>query len=42
MKKLKLLLLFIVFISCSKEDGKISFTLLQLNDVYEISSIQGE
>tara|TARA_B100000787_G_scaffold170248_1_gene165191 strand:- start:27787 stop:29283 length:1497 start_codon:yes stop_codon:yes gene_type:complete len=41
MKKLKLLLLFIVFISCSKEDGKISFTLLQLNDVYEISSIQG-
>ena len=42
MKKFKLLLAFLVLLSsCSKDDGKISFTLLQLNDVYEISSIQG-
>ena len=27
--------------SCTVDDNKISFTLLQLNDVYEISSIQG-
>lgn len=42
MKKIKLLLAFLVLLSsCSTDDGKISFTLLQLNDVYEISSIQG-
>ncbi len=42
MKKFKLLLAFLVLLSsCSTDDGKISFTLLQLNDVYEISSIQG-
>jgi len=42
MKKIKILLAFLVLLSsCSKDDGKISFTLLQLNDVYEISSIQG-
>lgn len=42
MKKFKLLLAFLFLLSsCSKDDGKISFTLLQLNDVYEISSIQG-
>ena len=35
-------LLFISFLSsCSKEDGKIDFTFLQLNDVYEIAPIQG-
>ncbi|MGB1168865.1 MAG: bifunctional metallophosphatase/5'-nucleotidase [Flavobacteriaceae bacterium] len=42
MKKFKLLLVFLVLLSsCSTDDGKISFTLLQLNDVYEISPIQG-
>jgi 2',3'-cyclic-nucleotide 2'-phosphodiesterase (5'-nucleotidase family) len=44
MKQYKLIILFlftILFVSCSSDDGKISFTILQLNDVYEISSIQG-
>ena len=44
MKLSKLFYLFlfsILFTSCSKDDGKISFTLLQVNDVYEIASIQG-
>jgi 2',3'-cyclic-nucleotide 2'-phosphodiesterase (5'-nucleotidase family) len=37
-----LYLLFLSFLSsCSKEDGKIDFTFLQLNDVYEIAPIQG-
>jgi 2',3'-cyclic-nucleotide 2'-phosphodiesterase (5'-nucleotidase family) len=30
----------VVFLSCSKDDGKIDFTLLQVNDVYEIAPIQ--
>ena len=30
-----------IFLSCSKENGKIDFTFLQLNDVYEIAPIQG-
>ena len=35
-------ILFLSFLSsCSKEDGKIDFTFLQLNDVYEIAPIQG-
>ncbi|UAM99456.1 bifunctional metallophosphatase/5'-nucleotidase [Polaribacter litorisediminis] len=39
----KILLLIIVFtiFSCQKEDGKIDFTFLQVNDVYEIAPIQG-
>lgn len=44
MKSIKLLLIFlsfVVFTSCSKDDGKIDFTFLQLNDVYEIAPIQG-
>ena len=44
MKYFKPILFFLsalVILSCSLDDGKISFTLLQLNDVYEISSIQG-
>ena len=44
MKQFKLLVLFlftILLVSCSKDDGEISFTILQLNDVYEIASIQG-
>jgi 5'-nucleotidase/UDP-sugar diphosphatase len=32
--------LFII-VSCSKDDGKIDLTFLQLNDVYEIAPIQG-
>ena len=43
MKYFKPILFFLsalVILSCSSDDGKISFTLLQLNDVYEISSIQ--
>ena len=30
-----------IIISCSNDDGKIDFTFLQLNDVYEIAPIQG-
>ena len=42
LSKLFYLFLFSVLLtSCSKDDGKISFTLLQVNDVYEIASIQG-
>ena len=43
MKRLKIftLLLSLFLGSCTVDDNKISFTLLQLNDVYEISSIQG-
>lgn len=44
MKLTKLFLfyfLFISIISCSKEDGQIDFTLMQVNDVYEIAPIQG-
>ena len=43
MKSFKLLFAFFfaLFIaSCSKDDGKISFTVLQINDVYEIAPIQ--
>ncbi len=45
MKPTKLLLTlfaFLLLISCSKDDGKISFTLLQVNDVYEIAAIQND
>lgn len=43
MKSLKIftLLLSLFLGSCTVDDNKISFTVLQLNDVYEISSIQG-
>ena len=43
MKILTPLLLFILFsslFSCVKNDGKIDFTIMQLNDVYEIAPIQ--
>ena len=30
-----------IIISCANDDGKIDFTFLQLNDVYEIAPIQG-
>jgi 5'-nucleotidase/UDP-sugar diphosphatase len=44
MKIIKLLL-YIIFIallfSCKKDDDKIEFTFLQINDVYEIAPIQG-
>lgn len=44
MKQIKLLVAFLaltLFISCQSDDGKIDFTLLQVNDVYEIAPIQG-
>ena len=44
MNQIKSILYFFVltfFISCSKDDGKINFTFLQVNDVYEIAPIQG-
>lgn len=40
-KSLLLIFSFVVLISCSKDDGKIEFTFLQVNDVYEIAPIQG-
>lgn len=44
MKSIKfsvLLLSFFILTSCHKDDGRIDITFLQLNDVYEISPIQG-
>lgn len=44
MKSIKLIITFfsiIIFISCGRDDGKIAFTFLQVNDVYEIAPIQG-
>lgn len=35
------LLFLLLFIACGKDDGSISFTFLQVNDVYEIAPIQG-
>ena len=35
------LIIVLVFLSCNKDDNKIEFTFLQLNDVYEIAPIQG-
>ena len=40
-KSVLYLAIVFIFLSCSKEDGKIDFTFLQLNDVYEIAPIQG-
>ncbi|MFY0631640.1 MAG: bifunctional metallophosphatase/5'-nucleotidase [Flavobacteriaceae bacterium] len=40
-KSLFLLFSFLILVSCSKDDGKIEFTFLQVNDVYEIAPIQG-
>ncbi|KGL63277.1 bifunctional metallophosphatase/5'-nucleotidase [Polaribacter sp. Hel1_85] len=40
-KSLFYFLSLIILMSCSKDDGKIDFTFLQLNDVYEIAPIQG-
>lgn len=39
-KSLFILLFSLLIISCSQDDGKISFTVLQINDVYEIAPIQ--
>ena len=44
MKQIKSILYFLAITllwSCNKDDGKIDFTFLQLNDVYEIAPIQG-
>ena len=40
-KSILYLLFFSFLSSCSKDDGKIDLTFLQLNDVYEIAPIQG-
>ncbi|MEO9572356.1 MAG: bifunctional metallophosphatase/5'-nucleotidase [Polaribacter sp.] len=40
-KSLFYLLSLAILMSCSTDDGKIDFTFLQLNDVYEIAPIQG-
>lgn len=40
-KSLLFILSISIIISCQKEDGKINFTFLQINDVYEIAPIQG-
>ncbi|MFY9243992.1 MAG: bifunctional metallophosphatase/5'-nucleotidase [Polaribacter sp.] len=40
-KSIIFILIIIFLFSCKKDDEKIDFTFLQLNDVYEISSIQG-
>lgn len=40
-KSLLFLFSLTVLLSCSQNDGKIDFTFLQLNDVYEIAPIQG-
>ena len=44
MKSIKSILYILsvtILLSCSKDDGKIDFTFLQVNDVYEIAPIQG-
>ena len=41
LKNLFYFLLIVLFYSCNKDDGKIDFTFLQINDVYEIAPIQG-
>ena len=44
MKSIKSILFVLsisILLSCSSDDGKIDFTFLQLNDVYEIAPIQG-
>jgi 2',3'-cyclic-nucleotide 2'-phosphodiesterase (5'-nucleotidase family) len=44
MKSIKSIFYFLsilLFLSCNQDDGKIGFTFLQLNDVYEIAPIQG-
>ncbi len=40
-KLLVVLMSFTFLFSCKKDDGKIDFTFLQINDVYEIAPIQG-
>ena len=40
-KSLLYLLLISLLFSCTKDDDKIDFTFLQINDVYEIAPIQG-
>ena len=40
-KSLLYILSITLLFSCNKDDGKIDFTFLQINDVYEIAPIQG-
>jgi 2',3'-cyclic-nucleotide 2'-phosphodiesterase (5'-nucleotidase family) len=45
MKRNQLLILYLFsffLFSCSQDDGKLSFHILQVNDVYEIAAIQNE
>lgn len=41
LKNILYILSFAIFFSCNKDDDKIDFTFLQINDVYEIAPIQG-
>ena len=41
LKNILYILSFPIFFSCNKDDDKIDFTFLQINDVYEIAPIQG-
>jgi len=41
MKKLLTLIIILLFISCKKSDHKIKVTFMQVNDVYEISTLEG-
>ena len=41
MKKISLLLIFLLLIACKKDDGKLEFTIVQVNDVYEIAALEG-
>ncbi len=41
MKKIVLLFIFLLMISCEKDDGKLDFIIVQVNDVYEIDALEG-
>lgn len=41
MKTVLKLFIILLFVSCNKENTKINITFLQLNDVYEISTLEG-
>ena len=41
MKKISILLISILFIACKSDDNKLEFIVVQVNDVYEISAMEG-
>ena len=41
MKKISILLIFLLLIACKKDDSSLEFTIVQVNDVYEISAMEG-